>query len=248
MNTLTAKGGNAIPLTAMKKNIKYKLVDIEGFTRRGCKNQIYWLDGIEQIASGNGKDLCCDDVIHYYDSPDLAVLYNVIHANIENPCLIVLKIDKCIAHDGLKGGCKKAKFVQEILLPIWMMEKRVEFAIRISLIAYKDEGYVKWAKDWLSGKDRTIKSIDKITAETNVESHTAKTSIAEWAVCGAMDAINAARNMWIIENTEGVSAACAVDRIIKNVATVATAVSNTERAKRFLQFSLNIITQIKGGN
>ena len=136
---------------------KYKLIDHEGYTRRGQEGEMYWLDGLEKTAIGKGKELCTKDVIHYYDHPLLAVLFNSIHANIEKPKLIEIKIDKAWAQDGLKGGCKKAKYVKEIELPIITIEQKVTFAIKISLKYYEDEKYKKWAEEWLNG-NRTARA------------------------------------------------------------------------------------------
>ena len=138
--------------------IKYKLVDQDGYTRRGKEGETYWLDGQEKIAVGGGNKMCSDDVVHYYDHPLLAVLFNPIHANISNPRLIKIKIDKQFAHDGLKGGCKQTKYIQEIILPRITTEQRVTFAIKISLKYYKDKEYARWASDWLDGIDRTAES------------------------------------------------------------------------------------------
>lgn len=141
--------------TVMDKNIKYKLVDEHGYTRKGQKGETYWLDGQDKIALGHREELYTPDAIHYYDHPLLAILFNPIHAGIANPRLIVIQIDKCLARDGLKGGCKKARYIKEIDLPLIGMEQRVEFAIRISLKYYKNYAYNKWAKNWLNGKNRT---------------------------------------------------------------------------------------------
>ena len=140
--------------------IKYKLVDLDGYTRRGRNGETYWLDGLEKIAQGEGKELCSADVIHYYNHPLLAVLFNPIHASIKNPRLIEIEIDKEWACDGLKGGCKKAKFVKELGMPEITMEQRVTFAIRVALKYYKDKEYCKWGNAWLSGKDRSRKAAE----------------------------------------------------------------------------------------
>lgn len=133
---------------------KYKLVDKDGYTRRGESGETYWLDRVEKIATGAGRGLCSSGIIHYYDHPLLAVLFNPIHANISAARLIEIEIDAEIAHDGLKGGCKKAKYVKEIELPMCTIEQRTTFAIKISLKYYKDENYRKWAENWLNGKDK----------------------------------------------------------------------------------------------
>ena len=135
--------------------IKYKLIDTDGYTRRGQEGETYWLDGLDKIAVGDGAKLCTEDLIHWYDHPLLAVLFNPIHADIKNPKLIAIEIDKEIAHDGLKGGCKRAKYLEEITLPEITIDQKVEFAIRISLKVHKEEKYKDWANNWLSGTDRT---------------------------------------------------------------------------------------------
>ena len=140
--------------------IKYKLVDKDGYTRKGKNGETFWLDKQEKQAHGKGKDLCSGDVIHFYDHPLLAVLFNPIHASITNPRLIAIKIDKTFAHDGLKGGCKKATFVREISMPKITPEQKIIFALKISLRYYKDKDYKKWVKNWLIGKDRSIASAE----------------------------------------------------------------------------------------
>ena len=150
--------------------IKYKLVDKEGYTRRGETGETFWFDGLEKIAQGYCNELCTSDVIHYYDHPLLAVLFNPIHANIPDPRLITIEIDRDVAHDGLKGGCKSAKFAEEIKLPVLTIEQRVEFAIKISLKYYKDTGYLEWAKNWLVGKYRSISAESALSAARSAES------------------------------------------------------------------------------
>ena len=137
-----------------KKIIKYKLVDQEGYTRKGLTGETYWLDGEKKMARGKGVELCTDDLIHYYDHPLLAVLFNPIHASIENPRLIKIEIDKEGAYDGLKGGGKKAKFTKEVKLPEITTEQIVTFAIKISLVFCRDTEYRKWAGNWINGENR----------------------------------------------------------------------------------------------
>ena len=106
--------------------IKYKLIDKDGYTRRGLEGETYWLDGEMKIAKGTGQSLCSDDVIHFYDHPYLAVISNPIQANIDNPRLIEIEIDKAIVADGLTGGCKQARFIKEITPPVITLEEKIE--------------------------------------------------------------------------------------------------------------------------
>ena len=87
--------------------IRYKLVDKDGYTRKGMAGETYWLDGEEKAAITKGVELCTSSVIHYYDHPMLAILFNPFHADIQPPRLIEIETEEEIAHDGLKGGCRK---------------------------------------------------------------------------------------------------------------------------------------------
>lgn len=185
----------------MKKQIKYKLVYQDGYTRRGLKGETYWLDGLEKIATGQGNELCTADLIHYYDHPLLSVLFNPVHANFENPRLIEIEIDKECAHDGLKGGCKKAKFTKEVKLPKITTEQKVTFAIKISLEFYKDKDYGIWAKNWLNGKDRS-----SISAE-----------IAAWAVSAAAWAAVSAATRAAVSAAESAAARGAISAEINKL-------------------------------
>jgi hypothetical protein len=122
------------------------------------EGETFWLDGVEKKAVGKGKTLCSKDLIHYYNDKILAIIFNPIHAKIQNPRLIEIEIDNEISHDGLKGGCKTARYIKEIDVPVVSLEQRVKFAVIVALSVYKDETFSMWAQDWLSGKDRTMES------------------------------------------------------------------------------------------
>lgn len=170
--------------------VKYKLVDTEGYTRRGETGETLWLDGLEKVAFGKGTVLCTADVIHYYDHPLLSVLFNPAHANIQNPRLIEIEIDKSVAHDGLKGGCKKAKYLREIVLPVITMEKRIIFAIEMSskyyIEYYIEDTYKKWAENWLSGKDRSVAMA--VRAESVATERAEKEASVAWRVSSVASA------------------------------------------------------------
>lgn len=138
--------------------LKYKLLTQDFTTHGGTR----WKNDsgafITVKAIGQGKSLCSQDVIHFYDHPVLAVLFNPIHANLKNPVLVSIEVDEEVAHDGLKGGCKQASIVEVLKLPEVTLEQRVEFAIRCAQKSYKNEKWRNWAAAWLSGKDRSSKS------------------------------------------------------------------------------------------
>ena len=119
------------------------------------QNDMQWVLGVPNTATGEGNGLCTDGVLHYYYSAAEAVLFNLIHGNYSNPRLFEAETPEEVATDGLKGGCKTLTLIKEILLPEISTEKRVEFAIRCALQVYKDESFVQWANQWLEGTDRS---------------------------------------------------------------------------------------------
>jgi hypothetical protein len=131
--------------------IKYKLTDQNNMTF----NKTVWGEDVTHKTNGKGE-LCGPGWLHYYHSPELAVLLNPIHADIRNP-----KLWECEAEDeykddmGLKGGCTKLTTVREIPLPEFSTEQKVKFAIYCTLETYREPAFVQWANKWLDGSNRT---------------------------------------------------------------------------------------------
>ncbi len=136
--------------------IKYKLTNQKMWTKNGYQ----WEYGKWYEVSGEGE-LCSDGWLHFYHSPELAVLLNPIHANIKNPRLFEVEVKgKHKDDNGLKCGYSKARLIKELELPKFTLNQKAAFAILCSLEVYKEKNYVKWAKNWLSGKDRTKEAAD----------------------------------------------------------------------------------------
>lgn len=135
--------------------ILYKLTDQNNKTRSGESNETVWAVGVIHTVSGNGKQLCSPDVIHAYRDPLLAVLFNPRHFN--NPKLWEAE-GEIVAETADKCGVKSLTILRELPLPELSIESRVRFAIAVALDVYTGASFIKWAKDWLSGKDRSSKS------------------------------------------------------------------------------------------
>lgn len=130
----------------------YKLTDENGQT----KNATQWGEGVEHAATGDAaQDLCSDGWIHAYESPLLAVLLNPIHANFRNPILWEAEGEVEKRDGQLKVGCRKLRTLQKIPLPKIKTEQRVKFAVFCAQAVYDDAVWHTWAKNWLSGKDRS---------------------------------------------------------------------------------------------
>ena len=200
---------------------KYKLVTRDGYTRKGLTGETYWLDGHEVVAVGSGSDLCTAALIHYYDDPRLAVLFNPIHANIRDPRLIEIEISEPLTHDGLKGGCKRGKFVKEIALPAIPNETVVTFAIECALRVYKDSDFVNWAQGWTSGQDRTPAAASAASAASAAW---AAESVARVESAASEAASAAASAAWAAESAERAEWAAEISAFF--VATIARLGSN----------------------
>lgn len=102
---------------------KYKLTTQDMQTYGGFR----WEIKVKQTIGNPSKILCSAGVFHFYDSPEIAVIMNPIHANIDNPRVWEVEIDGIVAHDGTKGGCHEMTLVRELPLPIitlWNLPKK----------------------------------------------------------------------------------------------------------------------------
>ena len=134
------------------KIIKYKLTDKNGNT----KNNTHWEVGTTHEATGDlSQGLCSDAYIHVYDDPLIAVIMNSRHAHISEPILWRCEVSGDSLVESLKSGYRVVTMLERVELPVLSNEQLIAFAILCSLKVYRAEHYVKWAEDWLSGKDRS---------------------------------------------------------------------------------------------
>jgi hypothetical protein len=181
---------------------KYKLTTQNLTTHNDCQ----WEIGVQKKTTGEGG-LCGQGYLHYYDSPLLAVLLNIIHANIETPRLFEIEAEgKHLNNNGLKGGCTRLTLVREIQLPEVTTNQRIAFAILCAKEVCQNETWNAWADKWLSGRDRSEKAAVKamkaacsacsaaawLAARAAVDSCSAwAAKTAEWSACSAWAAAKA---------------------------------------------------------
>jgi hypothetical protein len=164
--------------------IRYKLTNQNMTTH---KNHKWELNKTYSISKENvGTTLCTNSVFHYYTSPELAILLNPIHADINNPRLFKIRCDSVI-YDGLKGGSKRQRFIKELKLPIITNINIVAFGLLCALEVCYEPEFRCWASNWLSGKDRT-------TAAANVAYNAATTTATAYAYAAYATAAAAATN------------------------------------------------------
>ena len=117
-----------------------------------------WKIGEPITITKKGYEMCSDQVLHCYNHPLLAVIFNRIHANILNPKLFKISVDQIVNTDGLKFASKSQTLIEEIPLPQIGTEQKVEFAIRVAKLVYKYSQWNLWADNWLNGSDRSARS------------------------------------------------------------------------------------------
>ena len=180
----------------------YKLTNRKYRTRSGTQ----WGEGVTHKATGSGTELCSADVIHVYDHPLKAAIFNPIHAAIVKPVLWECEIDKVVANDSLKVGVKSCTTIRQIPLPELTLNQRVRFAILCALKVYHEKSFTEWAKNWMDGNNRTAEAAEAAAwaaaeaagaAEAAAEAAEAAEAAvrAAWAAGAAARAAGAAANI-----------------------------------------------------
>jgi len=121
-------------------------------------NKTKWELNKTITVTKEGTEMCTDQVLHCYNHPLLAILFNPIHANISNPRLFEINVDEIVNTDGLKYASKGQTLIKELTIPEISLEQRIEFGIRVAKLVFKDTNWNTWADNWLDKSDRTKES------------------------------------------------------------------------------------------
>ena len=133
---------------------RIKLLQQDLTSHGGCR----WTVGEWKETTGKGE-LCGPGWLHCYESVELAVLLNPIHANIRNPAGYTVEVDGAVQHDhGLKTGYTRMRLMEPIVLPSVTTEQRVRFALACALAGRRSLAYRGWALSWLDGTDRSAEA------------------------------------------------------------------------------------------
>lgn len=173
--------------------IRYKLTDGNDQTHGNTQ----WGGGVEHTAPGG--DPCTNEVIHWYASPEQAVLFNPIHGAFCDPHLWECDVDET-GNDGLKYYGTRCKTLRRVPLPTITTDQRAIFAIRCAKAVYDDPDWNTWADKRLSGTDRT-------TAAAKAAADAAWTAaVAAWAAEVAAEAA-----AWAAAEAAGAAAKAAAE-------------------------------------
>ena len=168
----------------------YKLTDENDQT---C-NQTQWGENITHSGTGEGP-MCSEGWIHAYIDPLLAIFVNPIHGGYVKPNLWIAE-GEIKLQDSLKVACLTlTTLYKEEIPPTLTDNQRIRVGIKCALKVYEEEFFGRWAKNWLSGKDRTHKSAAAATADAAAytdAAHAADTAVAAYAAYAATAAAAAA--------------------------------------------------------
>ena len=112
-----------------------------------------WELGVKNEVEGELR--MCDHGIHVYSHPMVAVLMNNAHCNIQEPILLECTTRCKPMGDATKWVVRSVTPKRKVDVPEMTIEHRVATGILCAMEVYKKKGWVKWAKRWLSGNDRT---------------------------------------------------------------------------------------------
>jgi hypothetical protein len=137
----------------MNKVELYKLTDKNGQTYGGCQ----WGENVTNSTSGRG-DLCGPGWTHWYLHPLLAVFLNPLHGDFDLNSAILWRGEGTIGKSdrGKKVGCADGTTISQIPLPNVSTEQKVAFGILCALSLPQSPTFTTWARNWLSGVDRTL--------------------------------------------------------------------------------------------
>ena len=128
----------------------YKLTDEKHQTHGGTQ----WGPGVSHSGTGEGT-LCGPGCIHAYLTSELAVLLNPVHENFKEYVLWEAEGEIALNDHDLRVGCRTLTTLRAIPAPVATAEMRVAFAIRCALAVCDEPSFSAWARNWLSGKDRS---------------------------------------------------------------------------------------------
>jgi len=173
----------------------YKLTDKHGRTRAGEINETQWGSGVTHSAQGApDQPLCTDGWIHAYEHPLIAVIMNPIHASLRKPRLWAAAGEIGAREGQIKCGCRTLTTIREIPVPKISMEQKLRFAIGIGMLSWNNFAYHQWARNWLSGADRTTEAAEAAEAEARMARTTeavAAAADAAWTAAWTAEAAEA---------------------------------------------------------
>ena len=157
----------------------YKLTAADGRT----KNNTQWGENVTHTATGDiAQALCSNAWIHAYESPEIAVLMNPLHAAFDPFQLWQAEGNPEIYDGQIKCGCRSLTTIRRVPIPAFDSQQVKRFAVHCAAQVCDDGGWRAWAHSWLSGKRNQSFSMVK-----SYRIHSARS--AAWCAMKAVDEI-----------------------------------------------------------
>ena len=122
-----------------------------------CRNGFQYTVDVRAEVEYTGA-LCTSGVLHCYDSPEDAVFFDPIHAELlPGGRLWECEYDGPSTTDGTKRGVGNLTLLREVPIPQMSTEQRVERGISAALSVSRSDSFRGWAERWSSGDDRSEK-------------------------------------------------------------------------------------------
>lgn len=133
----------------------FKITDSNHKTR----NNVKWGEGVTNSILGGLRTpkLCTYGVLHAYSSALLAAFLHPAHVDYTGRVLWEAE-GEVVVGDAFKVGCYSLTTQKIIPMPEVTNEQRVRFAVLCAQKVSNNSHFKQWAADWLSGKDRTMRS------------------------------------------------------------------------------------------
>jgi hypothetical protein len=165
----------------------YKLTDRDGYTRRGQSCETIWTPGRWVEVPWGGR-LCEPGCLHAYRDPLLAALMDPIHARLLPGGRLWTAEGTVRAEDSTKIGCDRLRVLAECAVPEVSAARRVRWAVLCAQQSCSEPDWLRWAKAWLGGQDRSAKAANAAASAADA----AAAYAASAAAASAADAASAA--------------------------------------------------------
>ena len=121
----------------------YKLTNLHSQTRSATQ----WGENVtHELPVRDIYQLCSQQVLHAYASPELAVLMDPIQASLLPHAILWEAEGDVVVSDGTKVGCTRLTTLKQIPIPAITLEQRVTFAIKCALHVYEEPSWVAGRK------------------------------------------------------------------------------------------------------
>ena len=206
--------------------ILYKLTD----SKRETYGNFKWeLGKKHEKPIITSPQLCSKEVFHAYRNLNLALILNPIHADIRSPLLFKAE-GEIITEDWGKVGCKSLTLTEQLELPEWYVDKKLQLKVLCQFAILCAEAVLEYFEFKFPNDDRPRKAIEAAKAyikNPNVAADAADAAAkAAYVAYAAASAASAAANAADVAASAASVAAYAAAHAAADVAYVAYAAAS----------------------